>query len=56
MKRKRLIASEGHIYINGELAGKIVDLPVGDDGDGWREITEEEYAEIMRKETEENDT
>lgn len=54
--RKRLIASEGHILAKGDLYGKIVDLPVGDDGDGWREITEEEYAEILRKETEENDT
>ena len=49
--RIKLTASEGHVLTNGESFGKIVYLASGDEGNGWYEITEEEY-EIKLKEKE----
>ena len=49
--RIKLTASEGHVLTNGESFGKIVYLASCDEGDGWYEITEEEY-EIKLKEKE----
>ena len=47
--RKRLIASDGCVLTNGYLFGKVVDLAVGDEGEGWHEITEAEYQEILKE-------
>ena len=47
--RIKLTASEGHVLTNGESFGKIVYLASGDDGDGWYEITEEEYESKLKK-------
>ena len=50
--RIKLTASEGHVLTNGENYGKVVYLAQGDDGEKWYEITEEEYNEILAKESE----
>lgn len=50
-----LRASEGHKLTNGTAYGSAVVLGVGDSPDNWREITIEEYNEIMKaQEDEEN--
>ena len=47
-----LRATEGYVLTNGESFGKEVFLGVNDSPDNWQEITEEEYAEIMRMQEE----
>ena len=48
--RVRLTASEGMVLIKDGKNGCIIaDLVPGDEGEGWYEITEEEYAEIARE-------
>lgn len=47
--RIKLTASEGHILTNGENYGRIVYLASGDEGDGWYEITEDEYEEKKKE-------
>ena len=47
--RTILTASEGHVLTDGEHYAKIAYLARGDDGNGWYEITDEEYAAIMEK-------
>ena len=47
-----LIADEGKILTNGEVYGRVIALGNGDSADNYREITEEEYNEIMRAEVE----
>jgi hypothetical protein len=50
-----LRASEGHKLTNGTAYGSSVVLGAGDSSDNWREITIEEYNEIMKaQEDEEN--
>lgn len=43
-ERKVLFADEGKILTDGTHYGRIVYLTPDDDGSGWYEITEEEYA------------
>lgn len=47
-----LIADEGVTLTNGEAFGKTVHLASGDDGSGWREVTDEEAA-VLRRDLEE---
>lgn len=51
MNGKILVASEGMIYTNGKDYGKVVGLGIYDSPDNWWEITEEEYAEKIKEET-----
>jgi hypothetical protein len=46
----KLIASENMVLTNGETYGKEVYLGTGDNVDNWREITEEEYEQILKPE------
>jgi hypothetical protein len=43
----KLTASEGHMLTDGEHFGRVVYLPLGDDGEKWYEITEAEYEAKM---------
>ena len=50
-------ASEGMVLTNGEAyssVGGSIYLGVNDSPENWHEITEEEYAEIVKKEDENN--
>ena len=49
---KKLTASNGYVLTNGEAYGKEIYLGVNDKADNWHEITEEEYAEILKAEEE----
>ena len=48
----KLIASEGYILTNGETYSTEVYLGRNDSADNWREITEEEYNEIVKEQVE----
>ena len=50
--RRILRASEGKVLTNGEIYGKIIYLADDVNVEDYREITEEEYAEILRIEEE----
>jgi hypothetical protein len=52
---RKITASEGMVLTNGEAYSKEVYLGCNDNPDNWREITEEEYIEIQKKELEELD-
>ena len=43
MAQKILIASDGNVYTNGRIGGKVVYLPQNADVSDFREVTEEEY-------------
>jgi hypothetical protein len=45
---KKLTASDGYVLTNGEAYGKEIYLGVNDSPDNWREITNEEYEEILK--------
>jgi hypothetical protein len=47
---KKLTATEGYVLTNGEAYGKEIYLGVNDSPDNWHEITEEEYAEVLKAE------
>lgn len=51
-----LTADEGMYLTNGDTCGKTVVLPKSADISEWREITEEEYNEIMNAPEEEQAT
>ncbi len=51
--RIKLTASDGMVLTNGEAYGKEIFLSQNGSSDNWREITEEEYIEIQKKELEE---
>lgn len=52
MARKILYAAEGKVLTDGEVYGKIIYLAEGVSEDSFYEITEEEYAEILKAEEE----
>ena len=43
----KLTASEGHMLTNGEAYTEVTFLPLGNNGEGWYEITEAEYQAKM---------
>lgn len=53
--RIKLTAAEGMVLTDGESYGKEIFLSQNGNADNWHEITEEEYAEIQKKELEELD-
>ena len=50
--RITLYAEEGMMLTDGEHFGKIVHLEMGTDASAWREITEEDYEEILARQQE----
>jgi hypothetical protein len=50
IKIKKLIASDGMVLTNGDVFAKEVFLGSGDSADNWHEITDAEYAEILKAE------
>ena len=48
----KLTASEGHILTNGEAYGKEIYLGCNDKPENWHEITDAEYAEILKEQEE----
>ena len=46
---RKLTASGGYVLTNGDVYGKEVYLGVNDSADNWHEITDAEYAEIVKK-------
>ena len=47
---RKLTATEGYVLTNGETYSKEIYLGVNDSADNWHEITEEEYAEVLKAE------
>ena len=47
---KKLTATDGYILTNGDVYGKEIYLGCNDSPENWHEITEEEYAEILKAE------
>ena len=50
IKITKLSASDGHVLTNGEVYGKEIYLGKNDKADNWHEITDAEYAEIIKAE------
>ena len=48
--RIKLTANDGYILTNDEVYGKEIYLGVNDKADNWHEITEEEYAKVLKAE------
>lgn len=46
---RKLTASDGMFFTNGDVYGKEIYLGIFDSPDNWHEITDEEYAEILAK-------
>lgn len=44
---RKLTASEGIVFTNGEAYGKEIYLGINDSPENWHEITDEEYAKII---------
>lgn len=44
---RKLTASEGMVFTNGEAYGKEIYLGANDSPDNWREITDAEHAAIL---------
>ena len=53
MSIKKIVAHEGYVLTNGEAYGKVIYLGCNDKAENWREITEEEYQQIILAETSE---
>ena len=47
---RKLTATEGFVLTNGEAYAKEIYLGCNDSPDNWREITNEEYAEVLKAE------
>lgn len=52
MERIKLIASDGMMLTNGETYGIEIYIGSGDCQDNWREITKDEFEEILEKQIE----
>lgn len=50
IKITKLSASDGHVLTNGEVYGKEIYLGKNDKAENWHEITDAEYAEIIKAE------
>ena len=50
MGTRKLIATEGKIYTNGNAYGHTIELGVNDSPDNWREISLEEYDSVIENE------
>lgn len=48
--RIKLTASDGYVLTNGESFGTEVYLGTNDNPDNWHEITDEEYAGVLKAE------
>ena len=46
---RKLTASKGYVLTNGDVYGKEVYLGVNDSAENWHEITDAEYADIVKK-------
>lgn len=51
---RKLTASDGCVLTNGEVYGKEIYLGKHDSSVYWQEISEERYAQILKKEEEDN--
>ena len=47
---KKLTATDGYVLTNGETYSKEIYLGINDKADNWHEITDEEYAEVLKAE------
>ena len=47
---RKLTANDGMVLTNGEAYGKEIYLGKNDSAENWREITEDEYNEILKAE------
>lgn len=56
IKQIILTADDGHYLTNGETYGKTVVLPESANINDWREITEDEYNEIAKEGSNENES
>lgn len=54
IKLKKLVASEGKVLTDGNTYAKVHFLADGDKPENWHEITDAEYAEIVKAEEEKN--
>lgn len=52
VEQRKIIASEGMVITDGEIYGKEIYLGIHDSPDRYHEITDAEYAEVLRKEEE----
>ena len=52
--RKVIYADEGKVLTNGTIYGTKIYLAEGQNGEDFYEISEEEYAEIMKAQEESN--
>lgn len=53
--RRTLTATKGYIYTDGTNFGYVIELEVGVDFTKWHQITEQEYAEILKAREIENE-
>lgn len=54
-KRTVIFADEGKVLTNGEIYGTQIFLAVSDSTDNYREITQEEYDNILAEEEKRNE-
>lgn len=47
--RIKISASDGMVLTNGEVYGKEIFLGQGDSVENWHEITDEEYAKVLKE-------
>lgn len=50
--RIKLTATDGMVLTNGKTYGRVVFIGVNDSAENWHEITEAEYEELTKEETE----
>lgn len=54
MERVILVADDGMVWTNGEIFAKMVDLAVGMSAEGFYQITQAEYDEILAEQERKN--